>query len=125
MCHTLERPWADNEPYVSCFPEGLYRLVPFHSRKFGIDTFAFEGATVSVQPDPQYQRNLCIIHGANWVHQLQGCVAPGTEASILQDKLAVTRSQSALNTLLQAIYEEIENGVDTVKVGHVEAIMAG
>lgn len=34
-CVTLERPWRDNQPKVSCIPAGIYQVVITLSPKFG------------------------------------------------------------------------------------------
>ena len=37
LCVTLENTWRDNEPGVSCIPEGEYQLHLVHeSRKYGV-----------------------------------------------------------------------------------------
>jgi hypothetical protein len=71
----LERPWVDNKPNISCIPEGIYDL-QYHSYKGKVDTYALIGETVSHFPGDK-QRNLVLIHPANKVEQLQGCIATG------------------------------------------------
>ena len=44
-----------------------------------------------------------MIHAANFPHELQGCIAVGTE--LMADKVAVSSSRKALNKL----YEELAN----------------
>jgi len=39
ICYSLERPWVDNKPFVSCIPKGVYTLVP-HEYKGKLNTFA-------------------------------------------------------------------------------------
>jgi len=34
-CRTLEPPWAGNEPYESCIPEGIYRWQRHNSPRHG------------------------------------------------------------------------------------------
>ena len=33
--HTIELKWLDNEPRVSCIPEGVYNVLPRTSKKYG------------------------------------------------------------------------------------------
>ena len=40
-----ERPWKNNEPRVSCIPEGQYHVTRHNSPKFG-RCFILEGGTV-------------------------------------------------------------------------------
>lgn len=76
ICYSLERPWVNNEPFISCVPEGEYEL-KYHRYKGRLDTYALVGETVSHFPSDK-QRNLILIHPANKVNELQGCIATGT-----------------------------------------------
>jgi hypothetical protein len=35
LCKTVERPWRDNQPGISCVPSGEYNLIPHQNPKFG------------------------------------------------------------------------------------------
>ena len=35
VCFTIELPWKNNEPRVSCIPEGRYQLTERESLKYG------------------------------------------------------------------------------------------
>lgn len=72
----LELPWRDNAMGASCIPGGSYVLVPYLSAKHG-QTWAFVGAGVGVVPAPGISRTYILIHPANVVGELRGCVAPG------------------------------------------------
>lgn len=67
-CYTLELPWKQNKPQVSCVPVGTYELVLEVSPAFGRELWELKGV-----PD----REECKIHGANHTSQLRGCIAPG------------------------------------------------
>ena len=43
---TVERPWEDNKPGISAIPEGVYKLDPYESPKFG-PCWIIHGGTVS------------------------------------------------------------------------------
>lgn len=67
FCVTLELPWKDNEPRVSCIPVGRYRVKRHISPKFGECWLItdVEG------------RSLILIHPANKRSELLGCIAVG------------------------------------------------
>ena len=70
ICFTIELPWLNNKPRVSCIPEGKYGIVPRNSTKFG-DHFLLKNVP---------ERSLILIHPANdAVRELKGCIAPVTQ----------------------------------------------
>lgn len=71
--HGIERPWLDNRPLESCIPTGQYALVPYSSTKYP-DVWAFVGGTVGVARGERYN---CLIHIANYVHDVVGCLGLG------------------------------------------------
>jgi hypothetical protein len=93
---TLERPWVPASPFaaddfivcgrkgVSCVPPGLYRLVP-HNTEAHPHTVALVNPDLWVYhldddvPSHQrgYARTAVLIHPANYVAELRGCIAPG------------------------------------------------
>ena len=81
-CFTLERAWLDNRPSISCVPAGEYELIPHIGPKYQ-DTWALRGRTVSVVPDPDYERWGILFHAANYHYQLAGCIAPGYTAGMV------------------------------------------
>lgn len=108
-CYTIEQPWRQNRPFISCVPPGEYNLVPFYSPKYG-QTLALENTELDVfvlkdDREFDYQRYVCLFHAANWSHQLQGCIAPGVDITWGEDhghkrNIMVTSSRSALNEIL-------------------------
>lgn len=62
---TLERPWLDNKPFVSCIPEGEYIVKRDHTGRHKYF------ALLDVEG-----RSAIEIHPANHVEQLEGCIAP-------------------------------------------------
>lgn len=67
FCLTLERPWADNTPGVSCVPPGKYFCNRTISPKFG-DTFEL----MSVPG-----RSNILFHWGNYIEDTQGCILLG------------------------------------------------
>ena len=105
---TLERPWIASlgSPGgckgVSCVPAGLYRLVR-HDTEAHPRSFALENEDLGVYhydiPAGKSGRTACLIHVANVVSELRGCVALGMARSgnsISQSRMAVDRFYNAL-----------------------------
>lgn len=90
-CRTLELPNKDNQRRISCIPEGKYEVIKRYSAKYG-DHFHILDV-----PDRDY----ILIHNANYVRQLKGCVAVGlTHTDIDGDGLRdVTSSKITLKDL--------------------------
>jgi hypothetical protein len=89
LCHTLERPWLDNKPRISCIPTGTYH-----------------GA---MQPSPHFRRDLpelldvpgrdqILIHVGNTVDDSAGCILVGLERHDYENSL--TQSKAALALLM-------------------------
>ena len=68
LCNTLELPWRDNAPNVSCIPPGRYQVYLTYSPKFGRDLPLVTGVP---------GRSGIRFHRANWPREIQGCIAPG------------------------------------------------
>lgn len=88
---TLERPWLDNKPYVSCIPEGEYIVRRDHTgrhRYHAIDDVA--------------GRSDIEIHPANRVEQLLGCIAPALHFNVD----GTTRNSTEACHLLIELYGE-------------------
>lgn len=66
---TLELPWKDNVRFISCIPEGTYKI---HRRLSAIyeikDCYVIENVA---------GRSRILIHAANEVFELKGCIAIG------------------------------------------------
>ena len=98
---TVERPWKDNEPSVSCIPEGEYTLEPHSSSKFP-DTWALVGETVSHYPEPGKTRSAILIHVGNTMQDVIGCIAPGERLN--ENVWGVVASKRAMDQLRKEIY---------------------
>jgi len=88
ICKTLENPWLDNKPLVSCIPEGTYKVIKDNSGKF------------------QYWKILGVagrdkieIHNGNKEKDTKGCVIVGKNWAFMDDELAVNNSRKHLNYL--------------------------
>ena len=69
FCLTIELPWKDNKPEISCIPEGEYYCKIVQSPKFG-RVFEITGVP---------NRNNILIHKGNWTTDTLGCVILGEQ----------------------------------------------
>jgi hypothetical protein len=99
-CFTLELPWKDNQRRVSCIPEGTYKAIKHRSPKFG--------NSVWIKDVPN--RSEILIHPANHVRQLLGCIAVGKDLKDIDgDGLEdTTASRDTMNELLALLPDSFE-----------------
>ena len=83
---TIEKPWKDNQPYVSCIPEGYYRLGRRNSPRFGPNVW-------EVLEVPN--RTHILLHVANTADDVVGCIGLGS--SVWADLGGVGSSRKAMN----------------------------
>ncbi len=88
-CYTVEKPWKDNTPYISCIPEGLYRVEVWDSEKFPVSYI--------LQDVPG--RTYILLHPGNTVDDVVGCIAPGMKLGTLGELEAVLESWEAMEKL--------------------------
>ena len=98
FCDTLERPWKDNATDISCIPCGTYKVKMLWSEHFQRNL-----PHIMDVPD----RADILIHPANFVVDLKGCVGVGRNT--IKGGLTESRFHSnALNSLLEKTKEDIE-----------------
>ena len=106
VCYTIELPWLDNKPQVSCIPEGRYELKKRYSQNHGWH----------LQVMKVKNRDLILIHAANdAMKELKGCIAP---VSILDAEGKGSQSRDALakiNAIVFPILEQKEQFFLTIK----------
>lgn len=90
---TMEKPWMDNKPSISCIPPGEYKL------RHG--TFAHGGGYPDLEFVEVDGRENIEIHAANFPKELKGCIAPGKGMSTTG--WAISESRKALAEILEAI----------------------
>lgn len=97
-CGTLELPWKANRPTESCVPAGTYRIRRVNSPKFG-NVFALMDVD---------GRTGILIHSANKLSQLLGCIALGEQFAYLDGKPAILASGAAMKEFMDALvgYDE-------------------
>lgn len=90
---SMERPWKENKPNVSCIPLGTYEA------RHG--TFAAGGGYPDLELVHVPARKFIEIHAANYANQLKGCIAPGTTFSM--SDWSLRNSRKALRDILKVI----------------------
>ena len=95
VAKTVELAWKNNNPRISCIPNGEYTVVRRFSAKYG-NHFHITGV-----PGRQY----ILIHNANYHYQLLGCVAVGKAHTDLDKDgyLDVTESKATMRKLLMQL----------------------
>lgn len=91
---TGELPWRDNARGKSCIPAGTYQVRWSPSGKYG-EKYQLQGVP---------GRSHILIHAANFVGdedqglkaQVDGCIALGSEISLLENQMAVRGSRDAV-----------------------------
>lgn len=102
-CDTLELPWKDNAPNVSCIPEGTYKAVPRNSPKYG-NHLHITGVN---------GRSLILIHWGNFAASknprtgtpdIKGCVLVGYGYGDIDGDghPEILRSRDAFNDMMAA-----------------------
>lgn len=94
--HTLELPWKDNKPKLSCIPEGAYDVIPVRSPRFG-DCYCVRNVP---------GRSYILIHSGNYAGAIphykthvQGCILLGERLGVMAGQRAVLTSRAAVRTL--------------------------
>lgn len=108
-CYTLELPWNNNVRNISCIPEGEYNVKVMKSEHFSLKM----GHAVYL---PQVlgvpNRDGILIHGANTVNDLLGCIGvgsayngPGRISKSVSDefsKIVIANSKNLILSIMRA-----------------------
>ena len=98
LCKTIELPWQDNQPRVSCIPEGAYRLRQRRSPKFK-DHFEIMDVV---------NRSYILFHAANdATKELRGCIAPVMQHTGEGRGIS---SRVALERMIDRLYPLMDHG---------------
>ena len=76
VCYSLELPWKENKPNVSCIPTGQYDLLLEWSPAFGKDLYELYGVD---------GRSEIKIHIGNSLGEMKGCIILGTDVGYNAD----------------------------------------
>jgi hypothetical protein len=112
--YSLERPWLHNTPNVSCVPTGVYAGVKLYSPTFREELYYLVGGTVALRSEDLLNEGVerwgvIAGHVGNWIHDLQGCVAFGTQYRLDHQGNGrgpshyVRASRQALNAVLETL----------------------
>jgi hypothetical protein len=104
---TVERPWLNNKPNVSCISQGTYELEWVDTQTAG----NMNGRGLGINKVPG--RSLIRIHVANKADDVQGCIGVGMEYYKFGDEQGITGSRKALNKLF-AIMKDKEKVIFTI-----------
>jgi len=96
LCKTLENPWLNNEPTISCIPAGKYICKKYTSEKY---PNVWQVKNVE-------GRSYILIHNGNLEKHTQGCILVGREWGFLNEELAVLSSNPTLNGLRKKLDDE-------------------
>lgn len=105
---SLERPWLPDSPggrsKQSCVPAGIYALRR-HTRPNGDKVLALinPGLGVFYQAADRPSgvgRFLILIHAANYVEDIEGCIAPGDDYVLSGGRDMVTNSRRTMQRIL-------------------------
>lgn len=105
--YTVERPDLNNQRNISCIPAGDYRVVPRWYFRGGYDAYEIKKVM---------NRDHILIHIANTMHDVEGCVGLGTELGCVRGLWAVKNSRKAFNYFREVVGDReftlrIERGV--------------
>lgn len=110
--YTIERPWVPSapggKPFESCVPAGIYKLSE-HIRADGsrVPVLINPGLAVFHRPGDRPNkvgRYFVLIHIANWVHDIVGCIGVGMARASSGQGPMVTKSADAMKILMDYIH---------------------
>lgn len=103
FCLTVERPWLDNKPKISCIPEGKYSCT---RREDAMLAHGMVKLTLQVNNVPG--RAGILFHHGNSPKDSEGCILVGTYFAKMPDGVWILESKQALRDLSKLI---VQNGV--------------
>ena len=89
VAYTLELPWKDDRPDVSCIPLGTYQVIPHNSHEH---PNVWEITNVP-------NRSEILLHSGNFLSDTKGCLLAGDSQVIINGKKMVTDSVATINKL--------------------------
>jgi hypothetical protein len=105
---TLERPWipwavSGGKPFSSCVPDGVYLLEPFirNNAEHVYSLRSEENGVFVTKEQADFAgggRYACLLHSANFVYQVVGCIAPGMSRGLLNNRSSGAYERAVLNS---------------------------
>lgn len=121
---TIERPWIPNlygghsgEKFISCIATGLYRVErftrPSGERAFRLscpelDVYRDDDEVLQAGKEPRACRTLVLMHIANYVHDVIGCIGVGEERKFVGGRWMVTKSKQSMARLREIIGTDLD-----------------
>lgn len=96
FCITLERPWLDNQPNVSCIPTGTYGCKQISSPRFG--------ETYKVLDVPK--RTHILFHKGNRAQDSRGCILLGQYYGKINGDPAILNSAITVTSFMGDMSEQ-------------------
>ena len=100
VCLTLERPWVNNEPNVSCVPTGIYGM-ELDMRHPGTEKEILVWELRGVEGRTQIQ-----IHPGNKIAHSLGCILPCSSLAAQDDELFGSYSRKAFDSFMDMMGDE-------------------
>lgn len=98
ICKVVERPDENNKPSISCVPEGVYKIVPHESPRFGY-CYALVAKTLGVGIYEGLRTHI-LIHKGNTPSDVQGCLVVGDKFGMVNGEWAVVNSTKTFAALM-------------------------
>ena len=113
---TVEDPWKNNAPNKSCIPEGIYQAKRTSRPKHG-NTFVLINEELKIAEFPKLgMRDSCLIHTANTIIDVEGCIGFGERLGCLGSNWAVLDSVSAIKRFMNLMDKEQEFKITITQV---------
>lgn len=109
---SIERPWLDNAPNISCIPVGRYTMRRFYDVHNYRSSKSIDGAYVWEICDVD-GRTVILVHVANWASNVEGCIGLGT--GLYKNLTGVSSSRNAIKEFYRATSNEDEMIIDIVE----------
>jgi hypothetical protein len=106
---TLEKPFLDNKPFVSCIPSGSFYCKEIESPRFG---HSFE-ITVS-------GRSHVIFHAGNLPRDTHGCILLGIKFGLLNGDQAILGSKTAVDNFFKRMNSEREFNLQVIDCNKIK-----
>lgn len=100
FCFTVERPWLNNTPNISCIPAASYPVKWIMTQTAGNRN----GRGLGVENVDG--RTLIRIHVANTAGDVQGCIGVGMQRSDFMEGRGVGQSRTALKALMDMMEDK-------------------
>jgi hypothetical protein len=97
FCFTVERPWLNNAPYISCIPAASYPV------KWVVTGTAGNRNGRGLGVENVKNRSLIRIHIANTANEVEGCIGVGMKRHDFRDGRGVSQSKVALSALMDIL----------------------